>query len=153
MTRTTTGCCGGAASAPGSSPSVWVLSIPRCTTSTAFSPRCFSGCGCQGCGPLPSRRISVVLDVIIIGCVVVAINYVVQAAARAIIDPAFRSQVLEPQERSCVIRNDVCKLVDWLRSNAATTFDIGPGLTPEVTQRLVEFAFPIRVMRDAPVRV
>jgi hypothetical protein len=100
-----------------------------------------------------AKRIAVVLDVIIIGFVVVAITYVVQSAGRAIIDPAFRSHVLEPQERSCVIRNDVCKLVDWLRSNAATTFDIGPGLTPEVTQRLVELAFPIRVMRDAPIRV
>lgn len=107
----------------------------------------------EGADSVTAKRISVVLDVIIVGFVLVAMTYVVHAAGRAIIDPAFRSQVLEPQERGCVIRNDVCKLVDWLRSNAATTFDVGQELTPEVTQRLGELAFPIRVMRDAAIRV
>ena len=93
------------------------------------------------------------IDVCIAASLAVAIGYVGHSAGRALIDPAFRAHGLEPQERGCVVRADVCKLVEALRGSGVTTFDPSPDLTPEVYQRTVELAFPIRVMRDAPLRV
>ena len=99
------------------------------------------------------RSIALFLDLCIAALLAVAVGYVGHAAGRAILAPAFRSQVLEPQQKGCVIREDVCKLVGWLRDHSATTLDTGLDLTPEVTQRAVELAFPIRVMRGAPVLI
>ncbi len=80
-------------------------------------------------------------------------GYVGHSALRALLDPAFGSQVLRPQEQSCVTREDVCRLVAVLRARQVKSFDLGADLTPEVTQRLAEYAYPLRAMRGAAVRV
>lgn len=96
---------------------------------------------------------AVVVDACIVMSLAVAIGYVGHSVWSAVSDPAFRAHALEPQERDCVVRADVCKLVEALRASGVPAFDPAPELTPEVYQRIVELAFPIRVMRNAPLRV
>jgi hypothetical protein len=96
---------------------------------------------------------AVAVDACIVASLAVAIGYVGDYAGRAVIDPAFLAHALEPQERDCVMRADVCKLVEALRASGAAAFDPAPELAPQVYQRIVELAFPMRVMRDAPLRV
>ena len=99
------------------------------------------------------RVLSVTLDVIAVAAALIAAGYLAHAAAGALLAPGFGSRFLAPQEQGCVIRQDACRLVDWLRENKVASFDTGPGLSVEVQHRIVELAYPIRAARGAPVRV
>jgi hypothetical protein len=96
---------------------------------------------------------AVAVDACIVVSLTIAIGYVANSAGRAAVDQDLLAHALGPQERDCVIRVDVCKLVEALRASGAAAFDPAPDLAPEVYQRIVELAFPMRVMRDAPLRV
>jgi hypothetical protein len=71
---------------------------------------------------------------------------------RAVRRPGVLEQVFLPQ-RACGARSDACRLVEGLRSIGARTFDVSEQIDIEVYQRVIELAFPDRVMRGAKVTV
>jgi hypothetical protein len=99
----------------------------------------------------PAR--SLAFDFIAAAGVLTIAGYLAHAAGQAILAPGLGSRFLAPQEAGCVIRQDVCRLVGWLRENKVATFDTGPELTVEAVHRLVELGYPIRAARGAPVRI
>jgi hypothetical protein len=84
-----------------------------------------------------------------VAVLVVLSGYLVSSAFFA----GLPARVLLSQENACVIRADVCQIVAALRRAGAPRFEIGSGLTPEVLQRLGEFAYPLRVGKGQPIRV
>jgi hypothetical protein len=83
----------------------------------------------------------------------ITIAFLAGRAGKALVHPDLAAQLLTSQERACVIRKDVCELASILLANGARTFEVGPGLDAEVSQRLTELAYPVRAMRGAGVIV
>src|SRR4051794_10544283 len=70
-------------------------------------------------------------------------------------DSGLARRLFSPQEEGvCVIREDVCKVVDHLRHAGAATYEMRKAdVTPEVYQRMAEYAYPIRIAPNARLRV
>lgn len=79
--------------------------------------------------------------------------YLAQSAVEPMLEPGFRARLLAPQERSCVIREDVCAIVGRLRREGAGAFELSPELSGEAFQRIGELAYPIRLQPGADLRV
>src|SRR3954468_18142793 len=69
-------------------------------------------------------------------------------------DPGLARRLFSPQPGACVIREDVCQLVDHLRRSGVTSYEMPKaGVTLEVYQRMAELAYPIRIAPKAQLRV
>ena len=69
-------------------------------------------------------------------------------------DPGLVRRLFSPQEGVCVIREDVCKVVEHLRRSGAAVYEMRQAeMTPELYQRMAEFAYPIRIAPKARLRV
>jgi len=100
------------------------------------------------------RRIAhVFLDVLTAGLLAVAAIYLAHSALKALRDPQTRANIAVTQAQSCVIRLDVCRIAAWLRDQETASVELSAYLTPEIHQRIAEFAYPIRLQKNAPWRV
>jgi len=93
------------------------------------------------------------LDVFLICLALIGAGYVAHAGIAPLLNPALATALLSPQHRSCVIRDDVCRVVARLEEMQVRAIQLAPELTPEAYHRIAEFAFPIRLDRAAPTRV
>jgi len=122
----------------------------RSTKNTVFSRRwCWHfgyRIGFVLAGPERVRRVG---DGVVAVLLVVLAWYIGSSALHAGLPP----QLLQAQEKTCAIREDVCRIVATLRASGERTFALAADLTPEVSQRVTELGYPLRVAKQAPLRI
>src|SRR3982750_4388508 len=106
----------------------------------AYWPPCSSACGCRIASDSTQRSgtrmteasIRRGLDAVPLFLLTGTFGYLAYCAFEPWRDPELGRRLFSPQEGSCVIRQDVCKVVDHLRGAGAMTYEMSTDLTPEL---------------------